>query len=325
MISFLSLFYLPGNENIKIITIKHLLVWMICTEKILFLKNVQLKYQKGKQMLYLFENKQKEQFLSELPVHYHTKLNPSESVEISVANWFKWLDDVSQLIHYEMEKNHFLLLWTKFVAHEKRKLKKSERSFQKLQNYPNASIEMFQGWFPYQNSFTFPRGYENFLQHFVSGFHILFQQIEKKEKHSFISDKIYEIFAYYKPQLEKVLMEKNQDRFEFITTDFKKEVHILLDSEFSFVSTKQINFRKWLKSIFMFDLYCEPVSIDCKKSMQTLSLLLNLYIENVSISENNKIQVSNLQGKVLPYNVKVQEINTIHPLLRSSCTELFLF
>ena len=101
MISFLSLFYLPGNENIKIITIKHLLVWMICTEKILFLKNVQLKYQKGKQMLYLFENKQKEQFFSELPLHYHTKLNPSESVEISVASWFKWLDDVSQLIHYE--------------------------------------------------------------------------------------------------------------------------------------------------------------------------------------------------------------------------------
>jgi hypothetical protein len=324
MISFLSLFYLPGNEKIKIITLKHLLIWMICTGKILSVKNVELKYQKGKQMLYLFENKQKEQFFSELPLHYHTKLNSSEAVEISVASWFTWLDDVSQLLHYEMGKNHFLLLWTKFLAKEKKKLKKCEHSFQKLKKYPNASIEMFQGWFPYQNVFTFPSGYENFLQHFVSGFYILFQQIEKKEKHSFISQKIYEIFSYYKPQLEKVLLEKNQDRFEFITTDFKKEVHILLDSEFSFVNTKRINFRKWLKSIFMFDLYCEPVHFNCKKSMQTLSLLLTLYVENVAISQNSKIQLYNLQDKVLPYQVNVQEINTIHPLLRSSFTDLFL-
>ena len=324
MISFLSLFYLPGNENIKIITIKHLILWMICTEKILFVKNIHLKYQKGKQMLYLFENKEKEQFFSELPLHYSSKFNTSEAVEISVGNWFRWLDDVSQLIHYEMEKNHFLLLWIKFVTQEKKKLKKSERSLQKLQKFPNASFEMFLGWFPYQHVFTFPSGYQNFLEYFVSGFHVLFQQIEKKEKHSFISQKIYEIFSYYKPQLENVLLEKNQNRFEFITTDFKKEVHILLDSEFSFVCTKRIHFRKWLKSIFMFDLYCEPIHFNCKKSMQTLSLLLNLYIENVNICENSKIQVSNLQDKLLPYEVDVQKINTIHPLLRSSYTDLFL-
>ena len=318
MIPFLSTFYLPENENLKIITIKHLVQRIMCHHKIPFLKDVQLHYEKGKRHVFFLKDENEEVCFSETPNDFRIAI--TKESENSVQIWFEWLNSLKKVLTYQMRDHKLHRVIERFISNEKKLLHQSRHSLHTLCKKRFSQKEMFLGWYPYKTYFTFPKHYETILDGMIHGFKIIFDQLRKKEQHEYVGEKVYEIFSYYQPQLEKILIEKNNERFEKIVVDFKKEIHILLDSKYSFVTTKNIHFRNWLKCIFMFDLYSEPCDLNIKKSVQKLHVILNLVFDieqtdcdfvlqmNENCKNNN---VNNLQ-------VEKEMFYKIHPLMRGA-------
>lgn len=319
MIPFAHTFYLPHNNKLKIITVKYILTQILCQQKIIPLENIELTYEPNKRYLFFLKDQFGDYHYTESPNHYtiHCK---KMNMDFNCQNWFHFL---KQLIYYSslhLKQTAFYKILIKFHQDEKNKVKKSIRSMDKLLKNRHITKEMLFQWFPYKSIFLFPENYNALLENFSEGYKKIFEQIEKKNQHEYIATKIYDIFSYYRKDLDRAFLEKNDTTFEQIALEFKKEVHILLDGRFSFVCTKQIFFKKWLKSIYLFDVCCEPSSFDVFESVQKLNLIFYLF-QDLSQSHVDKIIVKGVdESKKLNMN----HLEQVHPMLRGSYRDYIL-
>lgn len=320
MVPFLSLFYLEGNETLKIITIKYLLVHIVAKQTIIPLDSVSLTYCPKSRSISFLQDKNGDFHYTETPNHYKIEFSSKSKKPLTMGLWIEWLKLLVQLLEYEMKNIHFLKMLQKFTLDQISKCRPSNQSLERLLQYPQTTKEMFTGWFPYENRFTFPPQSEKIIEAYVHGYAALFHQISSKEKHAFLALKIFEIFQYFKPLVEKTLLQKDIPTFESHVVDFKKEIHIVLDSGFSFVHTKDIHFRKWLKALYFFDLYCEKTSMKATKSAQTLSLLLQLGFD---IPQEDVEHLQWQTGSHVSETMQ-QKMSKIHPFMRGGYHDYIL-
>jgi hypothetical protein len=111
---------------------------------------------------------------------------------------------------------------------------------------------------------------------------------------------------------------------EKVYEKFKQKLQGLLMTRISFIHFKNIDFKEWFKSLFMFQLELQTLDTVASQKKETwakkiLLLLYYLFPENTTTRKESKslIMDSSAKKKLIPMDLAT--IQEFHPILRGSC------
>jgi hypothetical protein len=167
-----------------------------------------------------------------------------------------------------------------------------------------------------------PEELRELLKKHVRCCEIILQQTRNATLQKEILGIIHDCYLSHKKDFEHGLLEGRP--VEKVYEKFKQKLQGLLMTRISFIHFKNIDFKEWFKSLFMFQLELQTLDTVASQKKETwakkiLLLLYYLFPENTTtrIESKSLIMDSSAKKKLVP--VDLATIQEFHPILRGSC------